>query len=138
MSVIQRKLKNAIKDLHYKSSKYLCKNYSEINLEGISTQKIISDTYKNGNKKKKPLNKKAKRILVTLSHYKFRMILDHQTKKYGIKLNIINPYQTTVECSKCGQINEVGTSEVYVCENKKCKLNCGRDINAAINIKYRI
>ena len=39
---------------------------------------------------------------------------------------------TSKTCTRCGQINEVGGSEIYKCSG--CKLTLDRDINGARNI----
>ena len=52
---------------------------------------------------------------------------------------MVNEYQTTQMCHKCGSINKnVGNSDVYECvSHDEKKVSCGkyaRDINAAKNM----
>ena len=37
-------------------------------------------------------------------------------------------------CSCCGNLNNVGKSEIYNCENQLCKKTLLRDVSAAKNI----
>ncbi len=122
------KIHNKVKDMHYKVSKYLCSYYRTIKLGKISTKSIVSKT--NG------ISKKTKRLAYSLSHYKFREILKQQAEKYGVEVKIVSEYNTTKMCSECKKLKVVGLEEIYKCENKKCELEAGRDINAAKNIRY--
>ena len=71
-----------------------------------------------------------------LSHGKFRERLINQSKKYGVEVEIVNEYQTTMKCSECGNIKkDVGRSKKYKC--KECGLKGDRDMNAAKNIRYK-
>ena len=118
------KIYNLTKDLHFKSSKYLCHKFDEIIIGKISTSKIVS--------KNNDLNKKSKRAMLSLSHFKFREILEYQCFKYNCKLKIVNEAYTSKTCHNCKQINNIGKSKTFECS--KCKLKCDRDINASINI----
>jgi IS605 OrfB family transposase len=124
---IHDKINNRVKDMHYKSAKYLCTHYDILKLGKISTKKIVSKITSN-------IDGKTKRLLLTLSHYKFREILINQAEKYGVKVKIVSEYNTTKSCSTCGKIKEVGKSKIYECE--KCGMKAGRDVNAAKNIRY--
>jgi transposase len=126
MNRLSDKIKNLTKDLHFKTSKYLCDKFDIITIGKISTKSIISNLNN--------LNKISKRSMLSLSHYKFREVLEYQCKKYNTKLNIVSEYNTTKQCSNCNTLNEVGNSKIFNCNN--CNLKCDRDINSSINI-YR-
>jgi IS605 OrfB family transposase len=128
MGKVYDKLNNKVKDMHYKVSKYLCSYYRKIKLGKISTKSITSKT--------NDIPKIVKRKAYTLSHYKFREIMAQQAEKYGVKLKIVSEYNTTKMCSKCKNLKNVGKNEIYKCDNEKCKLRAGRDVNAAKNIRY--
>ncbi len=122
----QDKLNNRINDLHNKSSKFLVKQYSVINIGKVSTKSMISNI--NGN-----LGKITKRRLMILSHYRFRMKLKELGKKHNCKIKEIDEYMTSKKCSSCGNIKtNLGYNKVYNCEN--CNVIIDRDINASINI----
>lgn len=120
------KIKNMTKDLHFKCSKYLCERFNTILIGKISTKDIVSN--------KNNLDKRTKRSMLSLCHFRFREILEYQCKKYNTELHIVDESYTTKTCHNCDEINEVGRSKVYEC--KGCGMKCGRDINASINI-YR-
>ncbi|AFX93238.1 putative transposase [Megavirus courdo11] len=121
------KINNKVKDMHFKVAKYLCSRFQILKLGNISTNKIVSK--ETGN-----IGKSTRRLLYSLSHFRFREILTHQAEKYGCKLKIVSEYLTTKTCSNCGNKKDVGKSKVYECN--KCELYVDRDINAAKNIRY--
>ena len=122
---IYEKISNKIKDLHWKSSNYLCKNYNTICIGKLNTRSIVNNNKSN-------INDITKRLLYSLSHYKFRMILKIQCEKYNCNYKEVNEYETSKRCHICKKINNVGSSKIYKCE--ECKIELDRDINASINI----
>jgi putative transposase len=125
---IETRIKNLVKDMHWKTAKFLCENYDEIHLGKINTLSIISNETSN-------IDNTTKRVLLSLSHSKFRERLKHQAKKADSNVRLINEHMTTKTCHSCGKIKEVGSSKTYKCE---CKVEIGRDINAAINIYKKV
>ena len=59
-------------------------------------------------------------------------------QEYGIKLNVVNEYGTSRQCSICNANHENGRVKrgLYVCETTGIKINA--DINAARNIARRV
>ncbi len=119
------KISNKISDMHWKVSRYLCLTYDTIKIGKISTSKIVLNETSN-------IRAKTKRVLMSLSHYKFRMRLQSQCEKYNVKYVEIDEYKTTKQCSNCKEENIVGDKKIYECQN--CNLKIDRDINASINI----
>ena len=70
--------------------------------------------------------------MLSLSHFKFREILQYQCNKYNTQLNIVDESYTTKTCSNCNELNNIGSSKKYECKN--CNFKCDRDINASLNI----
>ena len=122
---IYTKMHNKIKDMHWKTSNYLCKHFSTICIGKISTSNIV-------NNEKSNIKEITKRELYALSHYKFRQILEHQCEKFNCEYKEINEYETSKRCHKCNKINNVGSSKIYTCD--VCKISLDRDVNASINI----
>lgn len=118
-------LKNLKRELHNKSIRYLCDNYSTIIVPPFKTQAMV-----------KTLNSKVSRMMCTFSFYEFKTKLINKAQEYNI--NIIEkcePY-TSKTCGNCGIINYgLGTSEVYKCTN--CDLEIDRDINGSRCILLR-
>ena len=127
ISKINDKITNKVRDMHFKVGKFLCTNYSILKLGKLSTNKIVSN-------ERSVLKKSTKRLLYSLSHYRFRERLAYQAEKYGVKLKIVSEYQTTIKCSNCKKINNVKSKKTYKCI--KCNLIADRDMNAAKNIRY--
>jgi len=64
--------------------------------------------------------------------------LDEVLEEYGIKLNVVNEYGTSKQCSICSMKHENGRVKrgLYVCELTGIKINA--DLNAARNIAKRV
>jgi len=122
---IYEKISNIINDLHWKSSNFLCKKFNTICIGKLSTRSIV-------NNEKSNINELNKRLLYSISHYKFRMILKNQCEKFNCIYKEINEYETSKRCHCCQKINNVGSSKIYTC--KSCDIKLDRDINASINI----
>ena len=119
----ERKIQNLVDDLHWKSIKYLCKNYKTVVLGEICTQSIMK-----GN-----LHKMTKKVLQSLSHYKFRQRLTYKSNIYGTTFNSVREDYTSKTCGKCGNIdNKLGSKKIYDC--RKCGVKMDRDVNASRNI----
>jgi Transposase and inactivated derivatives len=59
-------------------------------------------------------------------------------EEYGIRLNVVNEYGTSRQCSICNMKHENGRVKrgLYICESTGIKINA--DINAARNIARRV
>jgi len=126
--LINRKVKNLINELHWKTIDYVTKNYETILIGNMSSKDIVSNN--------KNLNKMTKRILLHLNFHTFRQRLkfkcDIKNKNYGN----INEMFTSKMCSLCGNIDEnLKSSKIYNC--KKCKTIMDRDVNGARNIHIK-
>lgn len=118
------RIQNIIKELHYKSANYLCKNYKTILLGKLSIQDITSKDSK--------LYTNEKLFSYAISHDKFRTILKQKALKYGSKVHIVCEGNTSKTCGGCGEVKEIKNKRVYNCE--KCKIIIDRDVNGARNI----
>lgn len=120
------RIRNLIDELHCKTIRFLINNFKTI---------IIPDTnLKNMTmKKKRALNNKTVRSLLTLSHYRFRERLLMKSK-ITKNLNVIVTGEefTSKTCGWCGCVNEIGSKKEWKC--KDCKIHLDRDINGARNI----
>lgn len=131
MLKINLKVRNLVKELHYKTGKFICKNFQNILIPTFETQDLVMK--KDGKRK---LSKKTSRNTMTWSHYLFRCRLIHQARKYGSNIYIVNESYTSKTCSSCGHINDkLGSSKVFNCP--KCKVKIDRDINGARGIYIR-
>ncbi|AKI78943.1 putative transposase [Acanthamoeba polyphaga mimivirus] len=117
-----RKIRQRIKDLHTKTAKYLVSRYKEIYIGIYDTSKNLSDPR---------ISFYEKRRIATLNHELFLTRLQQVADRFGSSVYAINEHMTTKTCSKCGRINEIGSSKVHKCA---CGMYAGRDENAAKNI----
>ena len=118
------KIRNYVKDLHYKTALNLVKKFDIIALGNMSTKSVCS--------KSSNLYKKIKSTAYMISHYKFRQILEYKSKQYGSRLVIVDESYTSKTCGRCRTRNNVGSSKTFKCSN--CNLVCDRDVNGARNI----
>jgi transposase len=123
-----RLIKNKIKELHDKTILKLVQNYDNIIIGNISTKNIISSIRKKG-----ILNAINKRLIQSISLYKFKEKLRQKCDLYNKKYGEINEAYTSKTCSNCGNVRMTNNkTKVYKC--LKCKTIMDRDINAAKNI----
>ena len=122
---INKKIKNMVNELHWKTINYLTENNKTILIGDMSTKSIVK---KGGN-----LNKMTKRIALSLNFFQFRQRLKYKCDTKGVRYGKINEWMTSKMCSKCGNVKEnLGGNEIYNCE--KCHMKMERDINGARNI----
>jgi putative transposase len=127
---IERKIKNRIDDLQWKTIKYLTDNYSNILLGDMSAKSII----KRGKSK---IFREMKDACERTRFYQFRLRLQNKCEIKQIGFKVINECYTSKTCSKCGNYNDKLKGEkVYKC--KKCKNEIDRDVNACRNIYFKM
>ena len=124
-SQLRTKIVNTINDFQWKSANFLCSNYKYILFPDFGSKKI-----------KKNLNKTQRRRIDTLSHYKFRMKMEHMCKEYQSKLIIVSEAYTSKTCGGCGKHRDTPKKrseyDWYACDS--CEFECDRDVNGARNI----
>lgn len=126
MQRLDERVTNMVKDLHYKTAKYLCSTYSYIVLPKFSTKRCAQGS----------LRSKTNRMMYALSHYRFRTYLLHKAREYGTEVLITNEAYTSKTCTSCGNIkHDLGANKVYGCTN--CGKVLDRDANGARNIMIR-
>lgn len=119
-----RKIKNMVRDLHFKAAHFLVTNFDSIYIGKLSTKKILS---KNNTK----ITKRTKRMVGVLSPYLFRQRLKYMGNKYGIDVSEENEYMTTVTCPNCGRINYIGRKKEHKC---RCGMETDRDVASGKNL----
>jgi putative transposase len=126
---MRHRIRDLVRDLHWKSARFLCERYSEVIIPPFETQKM-SKRYG------RTINSKTVRNMATLSHYTFRQRLIQKAKQLGTTVRVCSEAYTTKTCTCCGVIKEnVGGAKVFACKN--CGLRGDRDGCAARNIYIR-
>ena len=69
-----------------------------------------------------------------LKFYKFKQRLKFKAELLNKQVYIVNEMYTTMTCSSCGNLNNVGIKEIYKCKESSCKKTLLRDVSAAKNI----
>lgn len=118
------KIKNLVKELHYKTARFLCQNFSLILLP---TYEIKQMTKRN----KRKINSKTVRSMLGFASYKFKLILKWMASKFGVTILDVSEAYTSKTHPETGKVCNVGSA-------KYIKLNDGsivdRDIIGAHNI----
>jgi len=120
-----KKINGLVTELHYKTCNYLCKNYDRVMVTDFSSKKV--------NSKKKGLSVNVKKVLGSLSHYRFRQRLQHKCAENRCQYLEVTEEWTSKTCSNCGNIKyDLKKDRTYKCE--KCKKELNRDANGSVNI----
>lgn len=136
---IQRRIRNLVDDLHKKSVKWLVESYDLIMLPKFDTQRMVQKEIEaaDGSKKKRKINSKTAKAMLTWAHYRFRTRLLNKIREYPNCCVVIchEPY-TSQTCSECGHLHKtLGSNKTFKCP--VCKIVMDRDHNAARNILLR-
>jgi putative transposase len=123
LNKLEKKKSNLIDELHWKTINDLLKCNDILFYGDIKSHNIV----------KHKQNKTLNRSISDLKLYKFKIRLLYKASVVNKKVFVINESFTTQTCSKCGYLwKAIGNSEIYKCS--RCKMICGRDINASKNI----
>jgi putative transposase len=127
---LRTKMKNTIRNLHWQSASYLCKNYRTILLPPFEVKSIAQALPFEYQKIKSAVTRK----LLSLSHYAFKQRLLYKSTCYKKTRTIIcDEMFTTMTCGGCGNKKKnLKGNHKYEC--KKCDYKMDRDIHGARNI----
>ncbi len=99
MKKLRLELKTFVDDVHLKLSSHLVKNYDHVALGKIGVSGIVR---KDGRRRRR-LNKKATRDLLSWCHYRFRERLQHRVAGTDCNVVVQNESYTSMTCGKCGR-----------------------------------
>ncbi len=123
---LREKIKGLVYNLHNQTIGTLTKNYKNVLLPYLNVPQIVKT------KRFGDLPKIVKRTLLSLSHFKFREKLKVACFRTNTTLYVVNESYTTKTCGRCGVLNNVGSSDTYVCLS--CHYTLDRDIHGARNV----
>lgn len=147
------KIKGYVNEVHKKSAKFLCENYSNILIPEFKTKPMITKyeikkenerikRIKNKEVAKKEIRKLTKKIklssevkfvLSMQSHYKFKEYLKALAKRYRTNVYEVDESYTSQCCTLCGVLsNEYDNKRIKKCPC--CGLKIDRDTNGSRNI----
>jgi putative transposase len=81
---------------------------------------------------KKGMFKRKRKWNRELSHTDWKTTVKFTSYKSSVEL--VDPYHTSKDCSRCGCVNKDLNGAIFRCVNKDCGLKINRQPNAAINI----
>jgi len=84
-------LANLRRDLYMKLGKYFAEHYDAVVMEDISVKQLIG---KSGRKMR----------LSDVAFHELRSIVEYQMEKYGKKLVLVDPRNSSKACAKCGYV----------------------------------
>ena len=127
---LRQKIKNLVNEVHKKCSTWLCRNYRCILIPIFDVSNMIQ-------RKKRKINSRTVRSLLTWSHYKFRERLINKAKQYNwCKVVVTDEPYTSKTCTNCGWVDKnLGSKKEFYC--RECKVELDRDSNGARNILIR-
>ena len=127
---LKKKIANKQKELHWKTSSWLCKDYKQIVVPHFESKSMSSVTNRN-------IKTKTVRQMSVLAHARFLERLKAKAEETGTELVVVDEKYTTMTCGYCGVRNkEVGSQKEWKCPS--CNWHHQRDINAARNILFKI
>jgi putative transposase len=130
---VRERIQSLIKELHNSSVNLLVNSYKVIFLPTFDTSQMVVKIRKN---KKRRINNKSARQMLTLSHYRFEQHLKQAALKRGVIVVLCNESYTSKTCSNCGHIHhKLGGSKIFKCPH--CGVRISRDVNGARNIMLR-
>jgi len=127
--LLRTKIKNIVKDLHWKTCHYLCTTFKHILLPSFEVSNMVR---KDIPERARKIRSKTVRQMLSLSHYAFKEKLKYKAECLGCKLDIVNEAYSTKTCGGCGMMKEMGGLKVYRCT--RCNFVLDRDYNGARNI----
>lgn len=131
--LLRAKIKNKIKDLHWKTANYLCSTFKHIFLPTFEVSNMVR---KDLPYRARKIGSKTVRKMLTLSHGMFRERILYMSKIWGSVIHLCDESYTSQACGGCGLLNkELGGAKIYKCND--CGYILDRDFNASRNIHMK-
>jgi len=126
---IHQRVRNLIDEVHKKAVLWLLRTFDVVIIPRFNSHSMAG-------KKKRRLNRRTVRKMLTWSHGCFLERLLSKAEELGKKVVIVSEAYTSKTCSACGWINRsLGGQKVFRCWD--CKWVVDRDVNSARGIFLR-
>jgi len=125
---MRKKIKNLIKEIHFKTARFLVNTFDVILLPTFETSQMVGKK----NRKRK-LRSKTVRAMLTWSHYQFKVRLKNKALEFGKNVIDVCEAYTSKTVSWTGELKKVGGSRVI----KAGDIKMDRDLNGARGIFLR-
>ena len=125
---IRSRIRNLVKELHWKVVHFLVSNFDVILLPSFDTSQMVP-------RRNRRIRKKSVRQLLTLSHYKFKQRLLDKAEQHGKHVIIVNEAYTSKTVSWTGEVKKnLGGSKIITATDGT---SMHRDLNGARGILVR-
>jgi len=126
---MRQRVKNLIDECHKKAALWFLRIFDVIIIPRFNSHQMAG-------KKKRRLNRRTVRKMLTWSHGRFLDRLLNKAEEMGKKVVIVSEAYTSKTCSGCGWIHRyLGGQKIFRCQD--CKLVIDRDVNGARGIFLR-
>ena len=123
---IRQKIKNLVKEIHFKTARFLVDNFDVILLPTFETSQMVGKSHRK-------LRSKTVRAMLTYAHYQFKVRLKNKALEFGkFVLDVCEAY-TSKTVSWTGEVKNVGGSRVI----RSGGITLDRDLNGARGIFIR-
>jgi putative transposase len=123
---MRKKIKNLVKEIHFKTARFFVNNFDVILLPTFETSQMAG-------KKSRKLRSKTVRAMLTWSHYQFKIRLKNKALEFGKKVIDVCEAYTSKTVSWTGEVKKVGGSRVIEAGG----ITMDRDLNGARGIFLR-
>lgn len=138
---LQLRIRRLVDDVHHRLARWLCENYRVVLLPEFRTSEMVMrwDERKRKSRKRRLINSKTARAMLTWGHFRFRQHLIHKVREFpSCRVIICDEVYTSKTCGRCGSIHgDLGTNKVFECPAMGCGFVADRDAAAARNILMR-
>jgi len=115
-------LANLRRDLYMKLGKYFAEHYDAVVMEDISVKQLIGKS-----------GRRLRMRLHDVAIHELRSIVKYQVEKYGKKVVLVDPRNSSKTCAKCGYVKMDLTLSDRVFECPVCGWRADRDYNSSLN-----
>lgn len=122
----QKRIFDIVDNLHNQVVSELTNNFQHIIISPFTTSVMLQSD---------KLASTTKRMMGTLSFYRFKQKMVAQCQRKGRDLHIESEAYTTKCCGICGNCNAIGGNKVYKCTN--CDYEIDRDVHGGRNFFIR-
>ena len=123
---LRERIKNLVKDVHWKTASYLCNNFKHIIIPPFKVSQMVL-------RGKRQIGRKTVRGMLSWSHYAFRERLLYKASLTGCEVHVLGEEYTTKVCTHCGFYNpNIKGNKKIVCPC--CGVKIDRDVAGARNI----
>jgi len=114
-------LANLRSDLYMKLGKYFAEHYDAVVMEDIHVKQLVGG-----------VSRGLRRSLRDAAFGMMRTVIRYQVEKYGKKVVLVDPRNSSKACAKCGYVKDLALSD-RVFECPVCGWRANRDHNSALN-----